>query len=223
MPDASAGPDERSGTSGPGIDAGRQTPAHERLSRALWLRKPGEVYRFLLDPSLDPLADPGLTLERVGQGKATLPARIAERRAPGHEADSGLLRVTDDDQLIFCVATDPMGFLCRLAPWARQAIATVPALGLLADAGAALLTIDPADDAAAQQIAPAADQIAYDPALWDDLLRPDAATVAAALAATPPGERMWFWLAEDEIGCSAAADPSAGRLGSEPRPDQLAG
>src|SRR5262249_60489580 len=95
-----------------GIDAGRQTPAHEQLSRGLWLRKPGAVFRFLLEPK----ADPGLTLERIGQAGGTLPARIAKLSAPDRAANSGLLRGTHDDRPRFCVAGGPMSVLPRLAP-----------------------------------------------------------------------------------------------------------
>jgi len=176
----------------PGIDAGRQTPAHEQLSRTLWLRKRGEVFRFLFDPA----ADPGLTLERIGQGGGVV--RVAAAGAQGRRVDSGLMLVDGREGLAFCSAAEPMGLLRRLAGWAGGAIAATPALALLADAGAGPLTVDPADDAAAVAYVPDGEQVVYDQTLWDTLLEPVPATSAAALAATPPGERLWFWLAEDE-------------------------
>ena len=121
------------------IDAGRQTPAHERLSRALWLRKRGQVFRFLLDPS----ADPGLTLERIGQADGTVMARIKAAGADGKSLDSGLVLVDGRDGLAFCTRAEPKVFLQRLAAWAGKAVAGIPALGLLADSGAGPLTIRP--------------------------------------------------------------------------------
>lgn len=178
-----------------GIGAGRQTPAHERLSRILWLRKRGEVYRFLLDPD----ADPGLTLERIGPGGGRLIAREAEARGAGRVVDSGLVIVDGEDGLAFCTKSPPREFLARLARYATAHVASLPALALLADSGAGPLTIDPADDAAALAFMPYSAQVYYEPELWDDLLPPRVATIATALAAATPGERMWFWLAEDEI------------------------
>jgi hypothetical protein len=179
----------------PGIGAGRQTPAHERLSRLLWLRKRGEVYRFLLDPE----ADPGLTLERIGRGDGGLIAREAEARGAGRVPDSGLVIVDGEDGLAFCTKAPPQEFLPRLARYAAAHVASVPALALLADSGAGPLTIDLADDAAALAFMPHAAQVFYDPELWDELLPPSVATIATALAAATPGERMWFWLAEEQI------------------------
>ena len=178
-----------------GIGAGRQTPAHERLSRALWLRKRGEVYRFLLDPD----ADPGLSLERIGSGSSSVIAREAEARGAGRVLDSGLVIVDGEDGLAFCTKAPPQEFLARLARYANAHIASLPALALLADSGAGPLTIDPADDAAALAFMPYSAQVYYEPELWDDLLPPSVATIATALAAATPGERMWFWLAEDEV------------------------
>ncbi len=183
------------GMMGLGIDAGRQTPVHEQLSRTLWLRRRGEVFRFLLDPA----ADPGLTLERIGQDGGTVLARIAEADAQGRGLDSGLVLVDGRDGLAFCTTAEPMDLLRRLAAWARGAIAATPALGLLVDSGAGPLTVDLADDAAAQAFIPDGERVVYDPALWDSLLEPEVTTAEAALAATPPGERLWFWLAEDEL------------------------
>ncbi len=177
-----------------GIDAGRQTPAHEQLSRMLWLRKRGEVFRFILDPA----SDPGLTLERIGPAASRVMARVPAATAGG-TVDSGLVLVDGEDGLAFCTRSDPREFLQRLARYAAEAIAAVPALALLADSGAGPLTIDPADDAAAKAYVPDGARVVYEPDLWTDLLRPDIATTAAALAAVTPGERMWFWLAEDEV------------------------
>jgi len=172
------------------IEAGRQTPAHEQLSRMLWLRKSGEVFRFALDPK----ADPGLTLERIGP--AANGGGVLTQAVTG-KLDSGLVLVDGQDGLAFCTKSEPKAFLRRLAQYAVSAISSVPALALLADSGAGPLTIDPAIDAAAKDYVPDGEQVVYEPELWDALLRPDAATIAAALEAATPGERMWFWLAED--------------------------
>jgi hypothetical protein len=179
---------------GLGIEAGRQTEAHEQLSRALWMRKRGEMFRFLLDPA----ADPGLTLERIGKGAGAVLARAAKARAENRAVDSGLMLVDGRDGLAFCTTADSKAFLQRLAGWAREAIARTPALALLVDSGVGPLTIDPSDDAAALAYMPDGEAVVYDTELWNDLLEPDAAGTAAALAAVTPGERLWFWLAEDE-------------------------
>jgi hypothetical protein len=160
---------------------------HEPLSRALWSRKIGDVFRFVFDPS----SEPGLSLERIGK-KGSAPddaARAGER---------GLMLVDGREGLAFFGAGDPDLLLERLATWARAAISETPALGLLADAGAGPLTFDPSDDAAARAFVPDGGTVVYRSELWDELLPPDARAVAAALAAATPGERMWFWLAEDE-------------------------
>ncbi len=177
-----------------GIDAGRQTPAHQQLSRALWLRKHGDVFRFLLDPA----SEPALTLERIDQGAGTIPTRVSEARAQGRTVDNGLVLVDEADGLIFCTTVDAKDFLHRLSAWAHQAIAAVPAVGLLIDAGAGPLTVDPTDDVAARAYLPDGEKVVYDTTLWDNLLVPDVATLATALAVARPGERMWFWLAADE-------------------------
>jgi hypothetical protein len=168
----------------PAIDAGRQPRSHLQLSRYLWFRQRGKPYRFLFDPA----ADPGLTLEPVGHNGEGLSSRIAEAHAERRAVDYGALLIDDDHRLLFCTASDPGDFLRRIAAWARETIPSIPALAILADAGAAKITTE------LHAIDPHALDVIRDPSLWSDLLRPDAATVAAALAATPAGERMWFWM-----------------------------
>jgi hypothetical protein len=168
----------------PAIEAGRQTRAHLQLSRYLWFRQRGKPYRFLFDLA----ADPSLTLEPVGHNGEGLSSRIAEAHAERRALDYGALLIDDNHRLLFCTASDPGDFLRRIAAWARQTIPSIPALAILANAGAAKMTTE------MHAIDPHALDVNRDPSLWSDLLRPDAATIAAALAATPPGERMWFWL-----------------------------
>jgi hypothetical protein len=167
----------------PAIEVGRQTRAHLQLSRYLWFRQRGKPYRFLFDPA----ADPSLTLEPVGHDGEGLSSRIAEAHAERRALDYGALLIEDDHRLLFCTSSDPGDFLRRIAAWALQTIPSIPALAILADAGAARITTE------MHSIDPHALEVTRDPSLWSDLLRPDAATIAAALAATPPGERMWFW------------------------------
>jgi len=201
----------------PGIHAGRQTPVHEQASRILWLRKPGEVFRFLLDTE----ADPGLVLERIGPAAGGVLSRGAEARAAGRAVDSGLAIVDGEDGLAFCSTAEPEDFLHRLARYATAAVGSLPALALLADSGAGPLTVDPADDEAAKNYLPEAARVAYVPDLWDDLLVADAATIAAALAATPPGERMWFWLAEDEAAAGGALPLIVQPVAWDPNHDRM--
>lgn len=160
------------------ILAGRQTPAHLALSRALWLRQRGKSYHFLFDPNADPNATPGLTIRPEPIG--------AEARG-----ETGIMLVDGDEGLVFCVSSDPVAFLDRLSAWAKRSISALPALGIVADAGAARV----ADFAA--PIDAAALDVVFRSKLWDDLLVPDEATVAAALAAASPGERLWFWMTAD--------------------------
>ena len=173
----------------PAVEAGRYPRAHLQLSRCLWFRQRGKPYRFLFDAA----ADPGLVLEPVGHGSDGISPHAAEPSARGRTVDNGILLIGDDHGLVFCTASDPADFLRRIAVWAREAIGRIPSLAILADAGAAKI----ADVASIHSIDPNALPVAYDPSLWDDLLRPNPPTIATALAATPPGERMWFWLTDE--------------------------
>lgn len=159
-----------------GLGAGRQSRAHLQLSRALWFRQRGKSYRFYFDPGLDP----GLTIETSGQADGT------------GSGLTGTMFVADDDGVVFCTASPPAEVLPALAKWAKQKLDLIPALAILADAGAAQTACEPGS-----AIDPGTVTVLYDSTLWDDLLVPDEATVAAALAATPPGERMWFWMTAD--------------------------
>ena len=74
-------------------------------------------------------------------------------------------------------------------------MASVPATAGMIDAGVAEVAFDWTREEAVGALELDALAIHRDPALWDGVVRADAAQTAAALASCLPGERLWFWIA----------------------------
>lgn len=148
-----------------------------RLSLRIWGRQPDRPLGFRFD------ALQGLQLHG-------LPAEPGEAAGPADgKAVSGMAWVDDGNRFVFLGPGADAGFLRELAAWARAHVRQVPALAALMDAGAAAV---PEAAAAAGEVA--AEAILRDPALWDELLPANAATVAELLESLWPGTRLWAWI-----------------------------
>jgi len=191
------------------------------LSRALWFRQPATKCLFLFAPD-DPQ---GLVIAPVGQkGSQTIMDAADRLQAAGHEAASGAMLVDSDGDAVFCLSEEPEAFLRRLADWAVQRVAAIPALGTLKTAGAARLPAPLHAGAAVESLDLEQLTVVRDPTIWENLLRTDDAAVAAVLADRMPGERMWFWMSNDVPGDMVplllqpvAWDPSRDRLDAQMR------
>lgn len=149
-----------------------------RLSLRIWGRQPDRPLQFLFD------AGQGLQLDAI-------PAAAGEASPAGKAsgaAVSGIAWVDEGNRFVFLGPRADAGFLRDLAAWATGHVKQAPALAALMDAGAAAVS-----EAAATAGVPA-EGIVRDPALWDELLPANAATVAELLEALWPGTRLWAWI-----------------------------
>jgi hypothetical protein len=164
------------------------------LSRAVWFRQAETKCRFLFAPD-----DPeGLVIAPVGpKGRQTILDAAQRLHDAGHRITSGAMLVDGDGDMVFCVAEDPAPFLSRLATWAEQRVAAIPALGTLSTAGAAQLRAPLDSDAAIEALDIETLAVVHHPTSWQGLLRTDDASVAGLLGQLMPGERIWFWMSDD--------------------------
>jgi len=202
-------------------------PYARELSRALWFRQAQTRCRFLFAPD-----DPdGLVIAPLGpKGTQTIIEAANRLRASGRKAVSGAMLVDGDGDAVFCLAREPEPFLRSLAGWAAQRVAAIPALGTLDTAGAARLPTPLGADATIEALSLEQLEVMRDPAIWQELLRTDDASVAALLAERLPGERMWFWMSNDVPGDMVplllqpvAWDPNRDRLDAQIRRLETAG
>jgi len=156
------------------------------LIRLLAQRAPGQQLQFVLSSG----PAPRLGLARTGS-KMPLDAT---------EGISGTVLVGSDFTLVFCAPYDPGAMLAALATWVRQWALRLPAAAALLDAGASRCDPELTGSALATELAGGRLAIRRDPQLWSDLFRPDIARTASVLAACRPGERLWFWMAENPNG-----------------------
>lgn len=150
-----------------------------RLSLRIWGRQPDRPLRFLFD------AESGLQL-------STIPTAVGEA-SPADKASATAVRgaawVDSGNRFVFLGPRADADFLRRLATWAQGHVKAVPALAALMDAGAAVVSEEAAETTGVPD-----DGILRDPALWDELLPANAATVAELLEPLWPGTRLWAWI-----------------------------
>lgn len=146
-----------------------------RLSLRIWGRQPSRPLQFVFD------AEQGLRLN-------TIPAEGGEAEA-SKDSIRGVAWVDGGNRFVFVGPRADAGFLSNLAQWATAHVKQAPALAALMDAGVAVVS----DDAAAKGDVPV-EKIVIDPALWNDLLPANAATVAELLEPLWPGTRLWAWI-----------------------------
>jgi hypothetical protein len=165
-----------------------------RVSRALWFRHPTRPSRFLFAPD-SPM---GLFIDPLGKaGTVAFATQIKALKAQGLHMTAGALLVDDEGRCVFCAPGGTLDLLRTLADWARKNSADMPAVANLIDAGVARVQLDLGKDEAIKAIQLDQIEIQREPGIWDDLLQPTVATVAAVLEGRTPGERMWFWLCDD--------------------------
>ena len=154
------------------------------LSRVLWFRQPDTRCRFLFaadDPE-------GLVIAPLGpKGNQTIVAAAKRLAAAGRKAISGAMLVDADGDPVFCVPADPAGFLRALSSWASRRVGEIPSLGTLQTAQAARLASALGGNETIEALDLASLSVLRDDAIWQNLLPPDDASVAAILADRLPG------------------------------------
>ena len=154
-----------------------------RLSLRIWGRQPSRPLQFLFD------AKEGLRLNPI----PTAGGEASPTPLPAEEASDASVRgvawVDGGNRFVFLGPRADADFLRNLAEWARGHVREAPALAALMDAGAAVVS----DDAAATAGVPV-EEVVRAPALWDELLPANAATVAELLEPLWPGARLWAWI-----------------------------